>query len=186
MLDMGQMTPSQVQSYNKRLNPKMRRWAEPQQDSRLENFTTDPIHIIWTKQYDIDCVRKYNSDKLPQAHFPYVAYETSRKGLSELYARTNVGPSRFEESELQTQTDIHAPEPVGPKFTPDNHKKSWSQNKVRRISKTGQWWTWPRQHFCQLRGQKLGIVIFMSHESWLIYGSIQNNHLIWSWNKCMK
>ena len=46
MLDMGQM-PSPV-SYNKRLSPKMRRWAEPQQDSRLENFTTDPIHMLWT------------------------------------------------------------------------------------------------------------------------------------------
>ena len=38
MLDMGQMTPSQVQNYNKRLSPKMRRWAEPQKDSRLENL----------------------------------------------------------------------------------------------------------------------------------------------------
>ena len=78
MLDMGQMTPSQVKSYNKRLSPKMRRWAEPQQDSRLENLISDPIHLLWTQQYGIDCVLWYSSDRLPQAYFPYVACELKR------------------------------------------------------------------------------------------------------------
>lgn len=167
MLDMGQMTPSQVQSYNKRLSPKMRRWAEPQQDSRLENFTTEPIHMdqtIW-----------YRLRTLVQFWLPYVACELKRSREKVFQNCTHVptvartvlrSPSYGRQSRRQSRSILWM-------LRGENAnrmaiwKKSWSQNKVRRISKTGQWWTWPRQHFCQLRGQELGIVIFMSHDSWL-------------------
>ena len=46
MLDMGRMTPSKVQSYDKRLSPKIRRWAEPQEKSRLANVLANMIHMI--------------------------------------------------------------------------------------------------------------------------------------------
>ena len=46
MLDMGRMTPSQVQGY-KRLSPKMRRWAEPQEKSRPANDLANMIHMIY-------------------------------------------------------------------------------------------------------------------------------------------
>ena len=47
MLDMGQMSPSKVQSYDKRLSPKMRRWAEPEEKSRLANGLANMIHMIY-------------------------------------------------------------------------------------------------------------------------------------------
>ena len=36
-------------------------------------------------------------------------------------------------------------------------KNSWSQDKVRWIPKTRQWRAWPRQYFCKLRRQELGM-----------------------------
>ena len=100
MLDMGQMSPSQVQNYNKRLSPKMRRWAEPQKDSRLENlfckWDAFISQFIWYESYRYSTLAQFwkTPTELFLLHHLW-ALEILKSSFSQLYWRADGTVSEF-------------------------------------------------------------------------------------------